>query len=296
MNKFFDLAKNIVISIRIKHWLKNGFIFIPLIFAKLLFDKLAVLKLIETFVLFCLLSSAIYLINDVIDKEKDKIHPYKSRRPIASGALSVKIAVICSLILVAVSLFFAFKIGYALGLIFLFYLLWNLLYSFYLKNLVIFDIFAVSGNYLLRVYAGAISINVLVSPYLFLIILLFSLLVSSGKRKHEFNLLNEGAMNHRPVLKEYSYEFLDQLIIFSSILATVIYLLYTIASETITKFETVNLIYTTPIVIYGMMRYLYLVNIKKIGSPIEAFLSDKPLFWSVILWLLACILIIYFKI
>jgi len=290
------VLKNVITSLRIQHWFKNGFIFIPLIFAKLLFDKLAVLKVIETFVLFCLLSSAIYLINDVIDKEKDKMHPYKSRRPIASGALSVKIAVICSLILVAVSLFFAFKIGYALGLIFLFYLLWNLLYSFYLKNLVIFDIFAVSGNYLLRVYAGAISINVLVSPYLFLIILLFSLLVSSGKRKHELNLLNEGAMNHRPVLKEYSCEFLDQLIIFSSILATVIYLLYTIASQTIAKFETVNLIYTTPIVIYGMMRYLYLVNIKKIGSPTEAFLSDKPLFWSVVLWLLVCILIIYFKI
>ena len=296
MKEFLETIKNIVISIRVKQWLKNCFVFIPLIFSQLLFNKWAFWTVTKTFLIFCLISGAIYLINDVIDKEKDKKHPLKSKRPIASGALSPKVALIFSFIFLTLALFFAFKINLILGGILVFYLLWNILYSFYLKNIVLVDIFAVSVNYLLRVYAGASSISVAVSPYLFLMILTLSLLVSSGKRKEELLLLDEGAVNHRSVLREYNQLLLDQLVIFSSILTTTIYLLYTVAPETVTKFGTYHLIYTTPLVLYGVMRYLYLVTVKKQGAPTEAFTSDKPLFFSVLLWGIISVLIIYFKI
>jgi 4-hydroxybenzoate polyprenyltransferase len=291
-----EFIKNIVFSIRIKQWIKNFFVFIPLVFSQLLFHNWAFWTVSKTFFIFCLISSAIYLLNDVIDREQDRKHPVKSKRPIASGALSPKIALIVSFLFLALSLFFAFQINKLVGGILLFYFFWNLLYSFYFKKIVLVDIFAVSMNYLLRVYAGAVSISVAVSPYLFLMILSLSLLVSSGKRKEELSLLREEAINHRSVLGEYNPLLLDQLVLFSSILTTTIYLLYTVAPETVEKFGTYNLIYTTPLVLYGVMRYLYLVIVKKKGSPTEVFTTDKPLFLSVLLWGIISVLIVYFKI
>jgi len=281
------------LSLRPKHWLKNGFIFIPLVFAGLLFNYDAFLKVLNTFFIFCLAASSVYLINDVLDKEKDKEHPVKSKRPIASGKLSTGLVVLISALLMLLALLLSWQLSIKLTLFLSLYLILNIFYIFWLKNILFIDVFSVALGYVLRVYGGAAVLNLSVSPWLFLSILLLSLLLSFGKRKHELNLLTNQAKDHRRTLKYYSHNLLDQVINFVSALTVMSYILYAVAPETIAKFGTYNLIYTVPLVLYGMMRYLYILNNQKAGSPVEAFLEDRPLFFTVLLWGLAVVLIIY---
>ena len=293
MKKLFRLIKNLLISIRPKHWVKNGFIFIPLIFVGLLFDKISFLKVFYTFLIFCLTASGVYLINDIIDKKKDCSHPYKRKRPIASGEISVFKALFLSLILLILSFFFSYSLDKSLIWFILAYLLINIFYSLILKNLFLIDVFFVAINYLIRVYAGAYVIKVPVSSWLFLIIFLFSLVVSLGKRKEELILLEEEAKNHRKTLEFYTEDLLNQMIVITSTLTIISYILYTLAPETIIKHGN-YLVYTSPFVIFGFLRYLYLVNKKKMGSPVEVLFKDKEIFITVLLWGIAILFFIYF--
>ena len=287
-------SKYILISLRPKHWIKNGFIFIPLVFVGLFFDKLSFLKVLQTFFIFCLAASSVYLLNDVLDKEKDKRHPIKNQRPIAAGKVPVIFALFLSLVLLAIALYWAFYLDKGLILFIIGYYLINILYSIWLKNLFLLDVFIVALNYLIRVYSGAYIIKVEVSSWLFLIIFLFALVVSFGKRKEELGLLNEEAKNHRESLNYYSSAMLNQMIIIGSTLTIISYILYTVSPDTVLKHGPF-LVYTTPLVIFGFFRYLYLVSEKNMGSPVEVVLKDKILFLTVVLWLVVVSFLIYFS-
>ncbi|MGB9680630.1 MAG: decaprenyl-phosphate phosphoribosyltransferase [Minisyncoccia bacterium] len=293
MNKFPRIIRNLLVSMRIKHWIKNGFIFIPLIFVGLLFDQTSFLKVLNTFFIFCLAASSVYLLNDVLDKNKDINHPTKKNRPIARGDLSISIALVFSFILLGASVAWALILDKGLIAFIVIYYVINILYSLVLKNLFLLDAFFVAINYLMRVYAGAYIIKVEVSPWLFLIIFLFSLVVSFGKRKEELGLLDTEAKNHRVTLEFYTEDLLNQMIIITSTLTIICYILYTVAPETIIKHGQ-HLVYTTPFVVFGFLRYLYLVNQKKMGSPVEVFFKDKTIFITVALWVIVIIFLIYF--
>jgi len=287
--------KYLFLSFRPNHWIKNFFVFIPLIFVGLLFDKDSFLIVLTTFGIFCLAASAVYLLNDVLDREKDKQHPIKKDRPIAAGKVSVPIALVSSLVLASLSIYLASILNFNLVYFVLGYILLNILYSLYFKKIVIIDAFFVAFSYLFRIYAGAYVIKVPVSPWLFLIILLFALVVSFGKREEELSILREEARNHRQSLEYYSKDLLSQLIIITSTLTIISYILYTVSPETILKHGS-NLVFTSPLVLFGFLRYLYLVHRKDLGSPIRAFLIDKTLFSTVIIWILMIVGLIYGKI
>lgn len=293
MIKLKTTFQNILTSVRLKHWIKNGFVFIPLIFVNLLFEKIYFLKVLETFFIFCLAASSVYLLNDVLDRDKDINHPIKKNKPIAKGELNVRWALIISVLLLVISSIWSFKLEPGLIAFIGTYYLINIFYSLFFKNFFLFDSFFVAINYLLRVYAGAYVIGVGISNWLFLIVFLFALVVSFGKRKEELLLLEEGAKNHRKSLEFYSENFLNQIIIIASTLTIICYILYTVAPETISKHGS-YLVYSTPLVVFGFLRYLYLVNLKKMGSPVEVVFKDKTLLGTVIFWLIFIIILMYF--
>ncbi len=258
-----------------------------------MFDYLSFIKVFYTFIIFCLTASSVYLLNDVIDKETDKNHPTKKEKPIAKGEISVNFALLISLILLVISLFWSLKISKGLVYFVLAYYLFNLFYSLVLKHLLLIDVFSVAFNYLIRVYAGAYVLKVGISQWLFLIVFLFSLVVNFGKRKEELVLLEEQTENHRKTLGIYTEDLLNQMIIITSTLSIICYILYTVAPETINKHGP-YLVYSTPLVVFGFLRYLYLVNKEKMGSPVEVFLKDKNLFFTVLVWGLLILGLIYF--
>jgi len=284
----------IVKSLRLKQWIKNLIIFAPLIFSENVFDRILLLKSVFAFVLFCLVSGAAYILNDIKDLEEDRLHPLKSKRPLASGRLKKSLALFTFFFLVILSLMGAFLINIffciALGV----YLVLQVSYSFWLKHVVILDVFLIATGFLIRVIAGGLVIEVQLSPWLFICTILLALFLALSKRRHELILLNESAGIHRPILKEYNPHLLDQMIAVVTASTVISYCLYTISSETIEKFGTRNLIFTVPFVLYGIFRYLYLVHQKNEGgSPELLIITDKPLLIDVFLWIATAILIIY---
>ena len=289
----FRFIANLLISLRLKHWVKNGFIFIPLIFAGLFFDSLSFLKVLKTFLIFCLIASSVYLLNDVLDKERDKNHPQKKKRPIAKGDISVFSAMFLSFLFLIISLFWSYYLDRGLILFIGAYYLFNVLYSLFLKNLFLLDVFSITLNYLIRIYAGAYVLSLEVSHWLFLVIFLFSLVVSFGKRREELSFLNESAKIHRKSLEFYTNDLLKQMIIVTSTLTIICFILYTVSPDTIIKHGN-YLVYSSPLVVFGFLRYLYLVENKKIGSPIEVIFEDREIFLTIIIWFLTIIFLIYF--
>ena len=280
-------------SLRPKQWIKNLFIFAPLIFSRNLLDKPLLLKTIVAFVTFCLLSSAHYIFNDLQDLEEDKLHPLKSQRPLASGRLQKPAAVVAMIVLGTVGFGLALTINEYFFLIGVFYVVLQIAYSLWLKHVVILDIFVIAAGFLIRVVAGGLAIRVDISHWLLICTMLLSLFLAMGKRRHELVLLNRSAMSHRPILKEYNTYLLDQMISVVTASTLVAYCLYTISEETVAKFGTANLIYTVPFVLYGIFRYLYLIHQKAGGgSPESLIIEDKPLLLDTFLWIVAAVLIL----
>jgi len=284
----------IVKSLRIKQWIKNLIIFAPLVFSENVFDLPLLLKSVLAFALFCLISGAAYILNDLQDLEEDKLHPLKSKRPLASGKLKKSQALFSFFFLVIICLTGAFLINIfffiALGL----YLVLQVSYSFWLKHVVILDVFLIATGFFIRVIAGGLVIEVQLSPWLIICTILLALFLALSKRRHELVLLNESAEIHRPILKEYNPHLLDQMIAVVTASTVISYCLYTISTETIDKFGTKNLIFTVPFVLYGIFRYLYLVHQKKEGgSPEVLVIKDKPLLIDIFLWIATAALIIY---
>jgi 4-hydroxybenzoate polyprenyltransferase len=269
-------------------------VFAALAFSKHLFEGGPLLRSLLAFALFCALSGAVYLLNDVADIERDRRHPTKSRRPIASGALPVRTA---ALVAVALGLV-ALAGSWFLGLPFLAsaacYLALNLLYSFRLKEVVIVDVLSVSLGFVIRAIAGGAAVGVAVSDWLLICTVLLALFLSLSKRRHELTSLSGTAAGHRAILAEYTPYLLDQMIGVVTASCLMAYAFYTTAEETRQKFQTDRLAWTIPFVLYGIFRYLYLVHQKeKGGSPTDVLLTDRPLLLDVALWAAAVVLIVY---
>lgn len=286
----------LVRSLRINQWTKNFFVFAAIVFSVKFFDLPLLYKVIEAFAVFCLLSSAVYLINDVRDADSDRKHPTKQRRPIAAGEIKpfLAIAVACLLALIGLSAAYALDLPFALTATAYFGLM--VVYTFLLRDLVILDTFTIAAGFVLRAIAGVVVIGVAMSPWLIICTILLSLFIALGKRRHELITLSQGAVEHRRILDEYNPQLLDQLISAVAGSTVMAYSLYTLWPETVAKFGTHNLVYSVPFVLYGIFRYLYLIYQKgKGGKPEEILLSDVPLFIDIVLWLTSLLVIIYLK-
>lgn len=283
-------------SLRPNQWTKNFFVFAGIIFALKFFEIALLLKVIYAFIAFCLLSSSIYLINDVKDAESDRKHPTKKLRPIAAGQLSAPLAIILAMVLAVLSLAFSFFLSLPFALAALTYFILMVLYTFLLRDIVILDVFSIAAGFVLRAIAGVVVIGVELSPWLVICTILLSLFIALGKRRHELVSLSDGAIEHRKILDEYNPQLLDQLISAVAGSTVMAYTLYTLSPETIVKFGTHNLVYSVPFVLYGIFRYLYLIYQKeKGGKPEEVLLTDIPLLLDIILWLGSIALIIYWR-
>jgi 4-hydroxybenzoate polyprenyltransferase len=278
---------------RLRQWTKNGFVFFGLIFDKQLFRLEPCLRTLEGFFLFCLISSAVYLFNDIADVEADRNHPAKKFRPIASGKLPIPVAITVALLLIIIALPLGYLLSPVFALILTLYLVTNLLYSRWLKHVSILDVLIVSSGFVFRVGAGVALITVeRFSPWLYMITILFSLYIGLGKRRAEMNLLAEGASAHRRVFEGYTIPLLDQYITIVSGTTIVAYSLYTFSAPNLPANHTMML--TIPFVVYGIFRYLQLIQTgHAAGSPDEVALKDRPLQVTVLLWGLAVIAIFY---
>lgn len=282
-------------SIRPQQWLKNFFIFAPLIFSENIFNLSMFLQVLLAFAVFCLLSGALYILNDLKDIEEDRLHPIKSKRPLASGELKKRQAIVAFVVLSFTSILLAEVVNMEFFWICMIYFILQVAYSFALKHVVILDVFIVASGFFLRVIAGAVAIKVQISPWLLICTTLLALFLALSKRRHEILLLDEEAMNHRPILKEYSPYLLDQMISVVTASTVIAYCLYTIAGETVEKFGTNKLILTVPFVLYGIFRYLYLIHQRaEGGTPETLILKDRPLLLDIFLWIVSAALIIYF--
>ena len=288
------VIKEIIKSLRPHQWTKNFFVFAPLIFSENVFNFPLILKSVLAFALFCMLSGAIYIWNDLRDIDEDKLHPAKSQRPLASGRLEKTPAVVAFVFLCVLGLSLSFVLNLNFFLLALGYVLLQLAYSGWLKHVVILDVLLVAAGFLIRVIAGGVAIEVDISAWLLICTFLLALFIALNKRRHELIFLEKEASSHRPILKEYSPYLLDQMISVVTASTVIAYCLYTISEETIAKFGSSNLIFTVPFVLYGIFRYLYLIHQKcEGGSPESLLIKDKPFFFGILLWIVSAILILY---
>ena len=288
------LALHLLFSLRPGQWTKNLVIFAGLLFGRRLFDADAVLAAVAAFVVFCILSGVVYLVNDVADRETDRLHPLKAHRPIASGALPVRVALVSAVALGAIALLAAYRLGWPFTIVAAAYLALQIAYSGPLKHIVIIDVLTIAIGFVLRAVAGAVAVNVEISHWLLVCTILLALFIALAKRRHEIVLLAAGASGHRPILGEYSAYLLDQMIGVVTASTLIAYVFYTISPETVQKFGTQWLGLTIPFPLYGIFRYLYLVHQREGGgSPADLLLTDRPLLACVALWALAVALIIY---
>lgn len=282
-----------VASLRPRQWVKNLFVFAGVIFSQQMLTPLAWTAL-GAFVIFCGLSGAIYLFNDVADVERDRLHPTKRLRPIASGALSRSTALVFGVLLLAGCLAAAFWIGLSFALVALGYGALLTAYSVWLKHMVILDVLTVAAGFVLRAVAGAVAVEVEISGWLLICTILIALFLALGKRRHEYRSLARDAAAHRPILAEYSESFLDQMISVVTASTVTAYALYTMSPETVAKFHTRLLPLTLPFVLYGIFRYLYLLYRRDLGgNPSDLFVNDRALLFDAVLWMLATFAIIY---
>ncbi|HUG38435.1 MAG TPA: decaprenyl-phosphate phosphoribosyltransferase [Candidatus Limnocylindrales bacterium] len=287
------LLAAIVRSLRPRQWVKNLFVFAGLIFSQQLLSPLFWTAL-AAFGLFCGLSGAIYLLNDVADAERDRLHPQKRHRPVASGALPRGLALALGVLLVGVSLALAFRLSVSFGLVAAAYAVLLTAYSAWLKHLVILDVLTVAVGFVLRAVAGAVAIQVEISGWLPICTVLVALFLALGKRRHEYLALSGGAAAHRPILAEYSEALLDQMIAVVTASTVTAYALYTMSPETVGRFHTRLLPLTLPFVLYGVFRYLYLLYRRELGgNPSDLLLSDRPLLINTLMWILSLMILIY---
>src|SRR5436190_16469502 len=287
------------LSLRPGQWTKNLLVFAGLLFGnasvgRSLFDRDPLLRATAAFGLFCALSGVVYLFNDVSDRESDRQHPLKSRRPIASGALPVSVAVVAAIAIAAGSLIGSAMLGRGFLLVSVCYLALQLLYSGPLKQIVIIDVLAIAIGFVLRAVAGAVAVDVEISHWLLVCTILLALFMALAKRRHELVLLADGATSHRRILSEYSPYLLDQMISGVTASTLLAYIFYTISPETQDKFGTSWLWLSIPFPLYGILRYLYLVHRREGGgNPAELLLSDRPLLVCVALCAVPVAILIY---
>jgi 4-hydroxybenzoate polyprenyltransferase len=282
------LLADLVRTMRPRQWLKNGFVFIALFFDRQLDEPVSVLYAIAAFVLLCLMSGAVYIMNDLADIENDRQHPRKQGRPLPSGRLSTRVASAAAILLAAGSLSFGLALSFTFGIILLVYLLTQIAYTLWLKHQVLIDVSIVATGFILRIAAGVAVLEPVqpvqrFSPWLYVFGGFLALFLALGKRRHELVLLGAVAGNHRAILREYNIELLDRLIGIVTTSTLVSYSLYTFLAEGLPDNHLMML--TIPFVLYGLFRYLYLVHVRhEGGAPEEILLRDRPLQVTVALW------------
>jgi 4-hydroxybenzoate polyprenyltransferase len=284
---------------RPRQWIKNSFVFTALVFSeqRLWTQPVPVLQTLAAFALFSLAASSIYLVNDLVDMEKDRAHPKKCNRPLASGKLSPTVATITAIVLMIFALSMSYLLdpdGGFLLVLGAYIIIQGLLYSYYLKNIVILDILTIAAGFVLRTLAGGAVLDVRITPWLMVCMGLLAVFLGIGKRRHELMLLTHGAGEHRRILREYSVPMLDQMI--SIVTASIImaYSMATFSAPAVPRDPYPMLMITVPFVVYGIFRYLYLIYQRDAGgSPEELVLKDLPLAASIVLWGI-CVLVLLF--
>lgn len=281
--------------IRPKQWVKNLFVFAPILFAGKLMDFPMLMTNILAFIAFCFVSSSVYVLNDIVDVESDRVHKKKRYRPIAAGYVTVGQAKVLFVLLLLLTFLISIKLPYLFLVTILAYLINNLLYSFKIKNVVLLDVFSISIGFILRVIAGAVAIEVSISSWMIITTIFISLFLGISKRRAELSGPNqENLEKQRKVLSDYDVVFVDQLNTIAATGTIISYAMYTVSDKAISAFHSDKLIYTTPFVLYGIFRYLYLLHQKNLGeSPTTIVTKDIPIIINSILWLLVCALIIY---
>ncbi len=280
--------------IRVEQWIKNLVVFAAVIFGAKAGEVSAVGRSSAAFFIFCMISSAAYIFNDVLDRERDRVHPVKRYRPIADGRIPVGSAMAVCIFLTVAALGASWFLGRFFTVTVLTYMGLNLLYNFFLKQVVILDVMCIALGFVLRAVAGGLAIPVHVSSWLLLCTLLLALFLGLAKRRHEHLLLDKDALVHRQILKEYTPYFLDQLIVVVVASTFVLYILYTMLGELRIEHGVQHLELTVPFVLYGILRYLYLIHHRRSGgSPTRTFLSDPALLTDVFFWALVSLFLIY---
>lgn len=285
-------VKAIFQLMRPKQWIKNFFVFAAIVFSGKFFDEKILYLNIVTFILFCLTSSSIYVLNDIVDIEKDRCHPDKKKRPLPSGRVSLKMAVILDIIIVSCVIYFSYRmLSTKILAVLAIYMIINIFYSFKLKNVVIIDVMIITFGFVLRVESGSLATGVQVSPWLFLCTILLALFLALNKRRSEIITLKDRSGSHRKILEEYSVEMLDKMLIIVTPSILMAYCLYTFSSV-----QSKTMIFTIPFVLYGIFRYEYLVDKKNVGGkPEDVFGKDIPFLINIILWGISVLTIIYLK-
>ena len=281
------MLKELVISMRPRQWYKNLVIFLGIVFSLNLLKLNLWIEVIAAFAVFCVLSGSLYIINDIIDVEKDKNHPKKRNRPIASGKLKINNAWISTVVLII----FALGVSYWINMWFLaaaitFFLL-NIVYSLFLKHFIVVDMMVISSGFVIRAIAGCLAIGVTVSQWLIIGIFILALFLAIGKRRHELVLLGDNAANHRKILDGYSTEMLDQMMNITTSALIMSYALYTYFTGKI------FLMLTIPFAFYGIFRYIFLVHAENFGGEPEMLFKDKGMLLSMILWVILVIALLY---
>lgn len=287
------LLVGLIKTMRPRQWLKNGLVFVPLFFDGKLADPNSVLRTTIAFVLLCMMSGSVYIMNDLKDIDKDRQHPTKRKRPLPSGQVNANVAAIVAAFMASFSLVIGFFLSPAYDLVLLTYLVIQVAYTFYLKNIVLIDVLTIAAGFILRVAAGVAVINVeRFSPWLYVCTGLLALFMVLGRRRHEILLLGQEASNHRSILTEYNLELIDRLIGIVTTSAIVAYSLYTFLAEGLPENHLMML--TIPFVLYAVFRYLYLIQVRhEGGAPEEIFLRDRPMQATLVLYSVVVFLALY---
>ncbi|MDO8490190.1 MAG: decaprenyl-phosphate phosphoribosyltransferase [bacterium] len=291
-----EKVKAIFILMRPYQWHKNVLVYAAVFFSAKFSHVDSVLQASVGFILFCILSSSVYVLNDLVDRKNDQQHPLKRQRPIAAGVVSVRLAVVVYVFLTSGGLFAGYLFSHQFFIIALSYCIFNIFYTFFLKNIVILDVFAVAISYIFRVLAGAVVIHVAITSWFLIASTLLALLLALGKRRHELLFLGEASSAHRVCLPQYTVAFLDQLITIVTTTIIVVYSLYTMDEHTKIVLGTQFMPLTIPFVIFGIFRYLYIINVKeKGGNPSRDLLLDKSIVITVILWVAEIVILVVKK-
>ena len=281
------LVKEIIISMRPKQWYKNLLLFVGIVFSRNLFDFLMWFDVISAFIIFCMLSGGDYMINDILDTERDKMHPTKRKRPIASGRLKKGHAILFASILIILALSGSYLINSLFFIVSIIFFFLHNAYTLFLKHVILVDVLTISTNFVIRAIAGCLAISVLISPWLIICAFLLALFLALGKRRHELILLGEYAKGHRKILENYSTEMLDQMISITSGALIISYSFYTFLAD------NNYMMLTIPFAVYGLFRYLFLVHAKSFGGETEMIFRDKGMLLSMILWAVLVVLILH---
>lgn len=287
-------VRGLIATMRPIQWSKNGFVFAALLFDQQFTQAEPLARVVATFLLLCLAASTIYLINDLVDIERDRLHPRKRQRPLPSGQLPVRWAIAAAAVMPVIALAASLLLAWQLTVVLLAYLALHIAYSFFLKNIVLLDVFAIAGGFVLRVVAGIVVIDVThFSPWLYLCAGLLALFLAIGKRRQELILLAEDAENVRATYKDYNMPLLDDMLRMVTTGSVLTYMLYTVEATTI-RVNGYSMMLTIPFVLYGIFRYLYLIHVRGQGSaPDELLFEDMPLLLAVVLWVITAGVVLY---